>query len=101
MPRVLLKKAEAAPSESSLAQLLPQIDARYAALETGLRNLEAKVDNLREDTLGRFERQLALMNEIKGRVVRLEGKLEGYREGLRLFTAPTSSARTSSRKRVG
>ena len=101
MPKVMLKKAGAAATESLLSQLMPQIDARLTSLDNSLRNLDAKVDELREDMLDRFETNVALINETNERIIRLEGKLEGYMEALRLFGASATPARPTSRKRVG
>ena len=87
--------------EESLRSLQGDLRRVEKSLHDELRRLDAKVDSLREEMLDRFERQLALINETNDRVTKLEGKLEGYMEALRLFVAPGTPVRPSSRKRVG
>ena len=105
MPRLVLSKASQAATESVLRQLMPGLDAKLTlfadevkAMREELRSLDAKVDNLREDMRDGFERQLHVINEVADRVTRLEGKLEGYMEAMRLIVAPPAR---QSRKRAG
>ncbi len=87
--------------EDSVRSLHTESRRVEKSLHDELRSVDAKLDNLREEMLDRFERQLALINETNERVTKLEGKLEGYMEALRLFVGPGATVRPQSRKRVG
>lgn len=105
MARIVLARATQAAVESALRQLMPMIDDRLATLGTevrllrdDVRALDAKVDSLRDEMLDRFERTVALVNEVAHRVTRVEGKLERYMEAMRGIVLP---AHDSRKKRAG
>src|SRR5687768_2172487 len=106
MGKVLLRKASTAATEGVLAHLMPQLDARLVAMQQDIRALaadvravDAKVDSLRDEMMDRFERTLATINEVAHRVTRVEGKLEGYMEAMRLTLS--QSGRPSRKRRAG
>src|SRR5947207_604275 len=88
MAKFVIKQVVEAVTESVLRQLMPELDERNEGLRADIRALDANVDNLREEMLDRFERQLNTINEVSHRVTRVEGKLEGYMEGLRTVIGP-------------
>jgi uncharacterized coiled-coil protein SlyX len=99
MAKIVLHKVVESVTESVLRQLMPELDDRLASLKSELKlvrqelnSLDTKIENLREEMLDRFERQLATINEVSHRVTRVEGKLEGYMEALRTVIEPVRVA---------
>ena len=106
MAKELLQRAAKKAAQSALLSLLPdliekvdllavkmdRLDDRIRALREEvhdeIRILDSKVDSLKQEMLDRFERQLNTINEVAHRVTRVEGKLEGYMEGLRTVIGP-------------
>lgn len=67
-------------------------------MHTEIRTLDVKVDDLRTEVVDRSERLLATVNEVSHRVTRLDGRLEGHVEALRLnlqVTRPSRKRRAS------
>ena len=100
MGKMVLKKAGAAATQSVVRDLLPFLDERFIAIAKQIESLQqdlgavdAKVDSLREEMLDRFERQLATVNEVSHRITRLDGKLEGFTEAMRITIEPSRQAR--------
>jgi predicted RNase H-like nuclease (RuvC/YqgF family) len=95
MAKIIVKQVVDAVTDTVLRQLMPRLNETIESLHADIRPikrelsaLDAKVDNLREDMLDRFERQLNTINEVSHRITRVEGKLEGYMEGLRTVIGP-------------
>ena len=100
MSKMVLEKAGAAATQSVVRDLLPFLDERFVAmsrqiesLQNELRAIDAKVDSLRDEMLDRFERQLATLNEVSHPITRLDGKLEGFTEAMRITIEPGRQAR--------
>src|SRR5690348_5375994 len=98
MAKIILNKTTQAITESLLQQLMPQFDRKLDELRADVRALDAKVDNLRNEMLDRFDAQRELINEVAHRVTRVEGKLEGYMEAMRGIVLPAQAPR---RRKVG
>jgi predicted nuclease with TOPRIM domain len=109
MAKENVKKIGAGAYQGAVRAATPWVDEGLKAIRGDIRNLrdefhqeiralDAKVDNLKEEMLDRFERQLATINEVSHRVTRVEGKLEGYMEALRTIIEPVKVAQ---RRKVG
>ena len=93
MAKAAVKRAGTAAAQSIARDLLPFIDERFTLIQDQLRSLEGQMSALREDVVDRYERQLNLINEINHKMVRLEGKMEGYMEAMRLLIEPVKPKR--------
>ncbi|HEX3358906.1 MAG TPA: hypothetical protein VHS31_18150 [Tepidisphaeraceae bacterium] len=109
MAKETVKKVGAGTYQGAMRAATPWIDEGLKAIREDIRSLrdefhheirglDAKIDNLKEEMLDRFERQLATINEVSHRVTRVEGKLEGYMEALRTIIEPVKVAQ---KRRVG
>ena len=106
MAKIIIKQVVEAVTESVLRQLMPDLDKKLDAIRadigaarTELGALDGKVEGLREEMLDRFERQLAVINEVDSKVKKLEGRIEGHMEMLKIFDSPVATIRP--RKKVG
>lgn len=97
MAKVILKKAGAAATQSVLRELMPDIQKPFDALADEIRRMDARIEALDQRVRDGFERHLAVINEINNKLIRLDGKMEGYMEAMRLL----QPLRPASRKRVG
>ena len=100
MGKMVLKKAGAAATQSMLRDLLPFFDERFSSIakqietiQHDIRAVDAKVDSLGDEMLDRFERQVSVVNEVSHRITRLDGKLEGFTEAMRITTEPVRQVR--------
>src|SRR4051812_18208367 len=106
MAREALKKAGSAAAEAAARSMMPWFDEAAKGIRDDIRGLrgemqgdlrklreeihaevrtlDAKIDDLRADVVDRFERLLNTVNEVSHRVTRLDGRLEGHVEALRL-----------------
>jgi hypothetical protein len=95
MAKESLKKVGAGAYEGAVRAATPWLDEQFRAIREDIRALrkeihdeirvvDAKVDNLRLDMLDKLQNQLAVINEINGKIIKLEGKVEGHMEVLRL-----------------
>lgn len=80
-------------TQRQIAQLQDQTQRQTAQLQDQIRVLEGSISSLRDDVVDRYERQLNLINEVNSRIVRLEGKMEGYMEAMRLVIHPQKPKR--------
>ena len=122
MPRETARKAGAAALETTLRAAMPGLEQILASIQadirtgreevrseirslrdemrTEIRTLDAKVDNLRQEMLDRFEAMLNTVNEVSHRVTRLDGKLEGYTEAMGLRLTMTDIAKPARKRRA-
>jgi hypothetical protein len=108
MAKEAIKKVGAGAYEGAVRAATPWLDEQFKAIREDLRTmrrefhdelrvLDAKVDNLRLDMLDKMQNQLAVINETNSKIIKLEGKVEGYMEMLSIIL-PTPR---TTRKRVG
>ena len=119
MAREVLKRAGSSAVEAGVRAMMPWFDDATKAirddirvlrgelqadlrkyreeLHAEVRSLDAKIDDLRSDVVDRFERLLHTANEGSHRVTRLDGRLEGHVEALRLNL---QSPRTSRKRKA-
>jgi outer membrane murein-binding lipoprotein Lpp len=74
--RTLAKKAASAAVEKVMQSAMPQLMARLDSIQTDIRHLDIKVDQLRQDMYDKFEQTRDVVNEVGQRVARVEGRLD-------------------------
>lgn len=80
MAKNVLKKAGLGAVEDLLTSLMPELKGAIDAVRADIRQLDFKVESVRQENADKFERTQDLINELGQRIARLEGKLEGIIE---------------------
>jgi archaellum component FlaC len=72
--------------EESVKSLHGDIKRLEVSVHNEIRQVDAKVDGLKDEMLDRFDSMLTTVNEVSQKIIFLDGKLEGYMEamGIRL-----------------
>src|SRR5215216_5711802 len=68
--------------ESVLKQLMPELRKEIDVVRVDIRQLDAKVDNLRQEMYDKFEQNRDLFNQLGERIARVEGRLDEIVRGM-------------------
>jgi ABC-type phosphate transport system auxiliary subunit len=64
--------------EGALHSIMPQLIERLDRIQLDVRQVDAKVDQLRQEMYDKFEQSRDLSNELGQRIARMEGKLDAF-----------------------
>jgi hypothetical protein len=68
--------------EGALQSVMPQLIERLDRIQLDIRQIDAKVDQLRQDMYDKFEQARDVSNELGQRIARMEGKLDVFTDAV-------------------
>jgi archaellum component FlaC len=100
--REVAKKGLAAAADKILREAMPSLQVILDTIQRDLRDLktdvgqqifklDAQIVNLRDEIKSGLERVSDTMNDLQGRVIRVDGKLDGFMEANRQHTVNVMS----------